>query len=151
MCIRDRNNPPLQISHICKLLNSSRDLIAFRITFGSFKHGYSARFFSIVVSRQPQSYPVKLLFKFLSMRGPREGALFITVDGLPVSRSQFSNQLSPAIQFCGLSPSVYNGHIFRIGAASHAAERLADAQIRLLGQWKSNPFLKYIRTSSLCS
>ena len=146
------DNPPLQISHISKLLSSSSDLIAFKITFGSFKHSYNARPFSIVVSRQPQSCPVELLLKYLAMRGPRPGALFITVDGLPVSRSQFSNMLSSAIQFCGLSPSVYKGHSFQIGAASHAADKgLSDAQIRLLGRWKSNAFLKYIRTPSLCS
>ena len=108
--------------------------------------------FSILVSRQPQSCPVELLAKYLAMRGPRPGALFITVDGAPVSRSHFSNQLSSAIQFCGLSPSVYKGHSFRIGAASHAADKgLSDAQIRLLGRWKSNAFLKYLRTPSLCS
>ena len=86
------------------------------------------------------------------MRGPRPGSLFITVDGAPVSRSHFSNKLSSAIQFCGLSPSVYYGHSFGIGAASHAADmELSDAQIRLLGGWKSNAFLKYLRTPSLCS
>ena len=78
------DNPPLQISHINKLLSPSRDLIAFRITFGSFKHSYNASPFSIVVFRQPQSCPLELLVKYLTMRGPRPGALFITVDGLPV-------------------------------------------------------------------
>ena len=141
------DNPPLQISHISKLLSSSSDLIAFRTTFGSFKHSYNARPFSIVVSRQPQSCPVELLVTYLAMRGPRPGGLFITVDELPVLRSQFSNQLSSAIQFCCLSLSVYKGHSFRIGAASHAADKgLSDAQIRLLGRCKSNAFLKYIRT-----
>ena len=99
-------NPPLQISHVSKLLRFSSDLIALKITFGSFKHSYNARPFSIVVSRQPQSCPVELLVKYLAMRGPQPGALFITVDGLPVSRSQLSNQLSSARQFCGLSPSI---------------------------------------------
>ena len=142
----------LQISHISKLLSSSRDLIAFKITVGNFKHSYNVRPFSILVSRQPQSCPVELLAKYLALRGPRPGALFITVDGAPVSGSYFSNQLSSAIQFCGLSPSVYKGHSFRIGAASHAADKgLSDAQIRLLGRWKSNAFLKYLRTPSLCS
>ena len=81
------DNPPLQISHISKLLSPWRDLIAFRITFGSFKHSYNACPFSVVVSRQPQSCPVDLLVKYLAMPGPQTGALFITVDGLPVSRS----------------------------------------------------------------
>lgn len=33
---------PLQISHVGKLLSSSRDLNAFKITFGNFKHSYNA-------------------------------------------------------------------------------------------------------------
>ena len=41
-------------------------------------------------------------------------------------------------------------HSFRIGAASFAAEQgLSDAQIRVLGCWKSNAFHKYIRVSTL--
>ena len=56
------------------------------------------------------------------------------------------------IKLCVLNPSVYKGHSFRIGAASHAAERgMSDAQIRILGRWKSNAFLKYIRVSSFSS
>ena len=61
------DNPPLQISHLNKLLSPSRDLIAFRITFGSFKHSYNGHLFSIVVSHQPQSCPAELLVKYLAM------------------------------------------------------------------------------------
>ena len=44
------------------------------------------------------------------------------------------------------------GHSFRIGAASFAADKgLSDAQVRALGRWKSNTFLKYIRLPSLSS
>ena len=145
-------NSPIQFSQISKLLNASKELIAFKITFGNFKHSYNERPFSITVSRQPQFCPVEFLAKYLAMRGSRPGPLFITVDGVPVSRSYFSNQLSSAIQFCGLPPSVYKGHSFRIGAASHAADKgLSDAQIRLLGRWKSNAFQKYLRMPSLFS
>ena len=94
----------------------------------------------------------EFLAKYLAMRGSRPGALFITVDGTPVCRSYFANQFSSAIQFCGLSPSVYKGHSFLIGAASHAADKgLSDAQFRLLGRRKSNAFQKYLRMPSLCS
>ena len=69
--------------------------------------------------------------------------MFITVDGLPVSM---------AIQLCGLAPSRYKGHSFRIGTASHAVDRgLSDAQIHALGRWKSNAFQRYIRVPSLVS
>lgn len=71
-------------------------------------------------------------------RGNSTGPLFETLDGSPVSRTQFASQLSLAISPWGLDPSRYKGHIFRIGAASHASDRgLSDAQIRLMGRWTS--------------
>lgn len=143
---------PLHLSQITKIMNPAGFLIAFKLTFGDFKHSYKERPFSIVVSRQTHSCPVELLSKYLAMRGSRPGPIFITVDGLPVSRSTFSNQLATAIQLCGLPPARYKGHSFRIGAASHAAEHgFTDTQIRLLGRWKSNAFQKYIRVPSLSS
>ena len=54
------------------------------------------------------------------------------------------------IQSCSLSPSVYKGHSFQIDAASHSADKgLSDAQIGLLGGWKSNAFQKYLRMFTL--
>ena len=145
-------NPPLNLFQLTKLLNSAGDLIAFKLTFGNFKQNYNERPFSVEVSRQPNSCPVDLLSKYLDMRGTRPGPIFATVDGSPVSRSSFSHRLSMAIQLCGLAPSRYKGHSFRIGAASHAADKgFSDAQIRLLGRWKSNAFQRYIRVPSLCS
>ena len=47
--------------------------------------------------------------KYLALRGSQPGAIFISGEGLPVSRG------------------------------------FSDAQIRMLGRWKSNAFLKYIR------
>ena len=45
----------------------------------------------------------------------------------------FTSYLLAAIIFCGLDPSRYRGHSFRIGATSHAAEPgISDAQIRIL-------------------
>lgn len=40
----------LQLSQITKLLNPARELIAFKLTFGDFKHSYKERPFSLVVS-----------------------------------------------------------------------------------------------------
>ena len=66
------------------------------------------------------------------------GPLFHLADGSPVSRSTFSDKLSMAIKYCGLDPSRYKGHSFRIGAASFAADAgMSDAQIRALGRNKA--------------
>ena len=60
---------------------------------------------------------------------------------IPVHRQYFCGLLTTAIKRCGLNPARYKGHSFRIGAASHATERgMSDAQIRVLGRWKSNAF-----------
>ena len=51
-----------------------------------------------------------------------------------------------AIKDCGLDPSCYNGHSFRIDAADAG---MSDSQIGALGCWKSDAFHKYIRILSL--
>ena len=87
-------NPPLQLHQITKLISPSGELQAFKLTFGDFKHSYNSRPFSVVLSRQPNSTcPVVLLSKYLTLRGLRPGAIFVSEGGLPVSRSVFSSQL----------------------------------------------------------
>lgn len=143
---------PLQLCHLTKLLDSQGTTQAFRITFCNFKHHYNKHPFSLVISRQQVCCPVQLLSAYLSFWGDSPGPLFRALDGSPVARTQFASQLSLAISLCGLDPSRYKGHSFRIGTASHAADRgFSDAQIRLLGRWKSNAFHKYICTPSLSS
>lgn len=84
------------------------------------------------------------------MRGYTEGPLFQTMDGLAVSRTVFTTHLAAVFIQCGLDPTKYKGHSFRIGASSYAAERgFSDTQIRLMGRWKSDAFKKYIRTPNL--
>lgn len=145
-------NPPLQLCQLTRLMSPTGDLMAFKVTFGDFKHSHNAHPISVIVSRQPHSCPVTLLSKYLALRGSSPGPLLMSVDGLPVSRSVFSTQLSRACHLCFFDPSRFKGHSFRIGAASYAADRgLPHAQIRMLGRWKSNASLRYIRISSLRS
>ena len=90
------------------------------------------------------------MLDYLSLRGYKPGPLFMISHGHPVSRTTFTDQLSLALKFCGLNPARYKGHSFRIGAASHAADRgLSDTQIRVLGRWPSNAFHRYIRVPSV--
>ena len=64
----------------------------------------------------------------------------------------FTKALSDALRYCNLDVEGYKSHSFRIGAASWAAAKgMSDAQIRAFSRWKSNAFLRYIRTPSLGS
>lgn len=141
---------PLQVHQLVKLADASQHVVAFKVNFANFKHNYNQRPFSIVIHRQASFCPVELLLGYLTLRGDRPGPLCLNLDNSPVSRSFFTDLLSLSIQSCGLHPTRYKGHSFRIGAASYAADRgMSDAQIRALGRWKSNAFLKYIRIPSL--
>jgi hypothetical protein len=58
----------------------------------------------------------------------------------------------PLFHRCGFDTLKYSGHSFRIGASTFAAEcGFSDTQIRAMGHWRSDAFLKYIRRPSLSS
>jgi hypothetical protein len=141
---------PLQLHQISYVYGSSKHVVGFTLTFLDFKHHYNQRPFTLSLQRQHSCCPIALLLDYLPLRGNQPGAIFITQQGNPVTREVFAARLSEAIKFCGLNPTRYKSHSFRIGAASYAAEKgMSDAQIRTLGRWKSNAFQKYIRVSSL--
>ena len=129
------STPPIRFYQITKLINQAGDFVGFKVTFGDFKHNYNSRPFFIDFRRQPHSCPVDFLANYLALEGSSSGPLFMTVDGLPISRANSSQLFPVAIQLCGLAPSRYKFHSFRIGAASFAADQgFSDTQIRLLGR-----------------
>ena len=149
MTSTNRHGPrPLQIHQVVKLANNSSSIVSLKLTFQDLKHSYNQPLFSIVITRAPTFCPVQLMLDYLTLRGYKPGPVFMTSHGHPVSRITFTDQLPLALKFCGLNPARYKGHSFRIGAASHAADQgLSDAQIRVLGGWRSNAFHRYIRIS----
>ena len=47
----------------------------------------------------------------------------------------------------GIDPSIYSRHSFRRGAATTALDKgLGDATIKMLSRWKSEAYIRYIRT-----
>ena len=100
------------------------EVAGLKITFQDFKHNYNQRPFSLVVNRQDDHCPVQLLPDYLELRGKAQGAIFLTNLGTPVPRVLFADLLCQAIlKCCGLDPTRYKGHSFRIGTASYAADR----------------------------
>ena len=91
--------------------------------------------------------PVAALLDYLALRGKSDGPLFRHEDGSPLVRHQFTSVVQQALSSTGLEGSQFNGHSFRIGAATTAsAAGIPDATIKLLGRWKSHAFEVYIRT-----
>lgn len=72
------------------------------------------------------------------------------MDGNPITRHYFTQQLQAALSFCDLNLQNYHTHSFRIGAASTAAAKgFTELQIQTMGRWNSNAFRKYIRIPTL--
>ena len=96
--------------------------------------------------------PVMNLLAYLNTRtlGARDtlAPLFVTPQGQALSRQYFLQHLRVLLQIAGYNPDLYNGHSFRIGAATTAAQAgVPDHLIKTLGRWKSDCYVRYIRTS----
>ena len=90
--------------------------------------------------------PVKALHSYQSIFKHNFGPLFQFIDGVPVSYSYVSDNLSKAISFIGLNPANYKNHSFRIGSATLAAQLgYSENVIQSLGRWNLNAVRKYIR------
>ena len=92
--------------------------------------------------------PLHNLSIYLNLRGYQPGPLFAFPSLVPISRQFFSKNLSRLISFAGFQGERYKAHSLRIGGASYyAGLGYSDSQIRLLGRWDSNAFVRYIRSS----
>lgn len=99
--------------------------------------------------------PVVALLKYLSIRDTHfkskfqqpSDPLFLTEEGIPLSRNQFLQYLKTVLMSTGLDHSQFTGHSFRIGAATTAAKsRVEDHLIKTLGRWSSDCYQRYIHT-----
>ena len=91
--------------------------------------------------------PVKSLASYLAMRHKGHGPLFVFQDGSYLTRPKLVSALKEALTSIGIDHGQYNGHSFRIGAATTAAQRgIPDSTIQMLGRWQSAAYLRYIQT-----
>ena len=90
--------------------------------------------------------PVKALLSFLSVSGEAPGPLFTWMDGTPLSREGLVRAVRSALESQGVvGTHLFNGHSFRIGAATTAAARgVADSLTQSMSRWKSSAFTTYI-------
>jgi len=140
----------LLLSQAFILKDSTGCIVAIKLSRRNYKHSDPSHTTNIIVYRDKPVYAVTLLLDYLHVRGQTEGPLFRWPDNKTISRSYVNQCLTQALIFSGLDTKFYKTHSFQIGAASWAAAKgLSDTQIRQLGRWKSNAFLRYIRTPTL--
>lgn len=138
-------------SHTIQLENVfiSHDKIAIKLM--SYKH---SKGLPHIISLEKQTdgvpCPHHCLTEYLQVRGRSPGPLFDMGDSQGVPKSLFTQMFKFCVAACNWDTASFHSHSFRIGAATYAAQKgFSDAQIRLMGRWKSNAFRKYIRSPSL--
>ena len=90
--------------------------------------------------------PVAAMAAYLVKRGQRPGPLFQFQDGRFLTRQRMVDYVQEALHTAKVEASSYNGHSFRIGAATTAAAKgLKDSLIKTLGRWESTAYLRYVR------
>ena len=99
----------------------------------------------IYLGRGRSICPLVAIMAYLNLRGPAPGPLFIHQNGLPLTCQQLSAFLSEIMSAAGI-PGTLSGHMFRIGAATSAAQQgIPDHLIKTLGRWSSDAYQLYVR------
>lgn len=139
-------------------------LVKITVHFTKFKHKTTASPAIRVVNATNDKWcPVLLLHKYLQYRGQENRKsrnsrekktlgvpVFLSTKGLPLRSSQVASVLREVLESLGLDHRRYSTHGFRIGGTTEAAKKGAsDTQLRLLGRWRSNAFLSYVRPHSV--
>ena len=116
------------------------------IILHQFKHSKEPHRVGLSSALEEELCPVRTLQQFCVIRGSHPGPLFASPGGCLYTCGSARDDLRSVLSFCGLDTARYKSHSFRIGAASDAALRgFSDAQIRLMGRWRSDAFRQYIR------
>jgi hypothetical protein len=108
----------------------------------------------VLYSNDTDICPVKAMCKYMQIRkhsmASKDEPFFVTNIGLPVNRTFFIECLKQILDRGGVDSTKYNGHSFRIGAATSAAcARMEDHLIKSLGRWSSDCYTRYIQTPQL--
>ena len=105
---------------------------------------------TIVIGRANSNLcPISAMVTYLESRPPfpNPGPLFTFQSGSFLTRGRFTSETRLLLSKGGLDSSEFAGHSFRIGAATTAASaNLPPWLIKVLGQWSSDCFERYIKT-----
>ena len=91
--------------------------------------------------------PVKIVKQYMHrISWHTHSPLFLFSTGKPLTLSHFRRILKKLLKHTGLSPSHFNTHSLRIGAATSAARAgIPTHTIKTLGRWRSRAYRLYIR------
>ncbi len=91
--------------------------------------------------------PVSAILRYAPLQGSTYGPLFLFQDGSTLSRQLLIQEVRLALRHTSYDVSRFNGHSFRIGAATTAASQgFEDSLIQTLGRWRSSAYTTYINT-----
>ncbi|XP_071100692.1 uncharacterized protein [Haliotis cracherodii] len=127
------------------------DCTSFDLTLKSSKTDPFRRGITLSIHAVPTSYcPVRCLQEFIhhrrAMGAAQHDPLFVNEQNIPLTRSFFIQKLKHTLSMTGYDQEKYNGHSFRIGAATSASTaNIPDHLIKTLGRWSSDCYVRYIR------
>ncbi|XP_069103001.1 uncharacterized protein [Argopecten irradians] len=112
-----------------------------------FRQGITIKLFTTGNSICPYQVCCKYLKHRLESHPAASEPLFISEQGQILTRSLFISKFRHVLECIGINSAMYNGHSFRIGAATTAAQvHMEDHMIKTLGRWSSDAYCRYIRT-----
>ena len=89
----------------------------------------------------------KAVVSYLAVQRNNPGPVFTFCDGRMLTRDTFGSELDKILRKLDLKIHHYNTHSFRIGAATSTKQAgISYVQIKSFGRWKSDAYLRYIRT-----
>jgi integrase len=150
MTVRAKQGPShntLQVAD-CTVNFRAPQVSSISITLRSSKHNQARPFHITIPANNTKNCPAVAIHQYLALARPKQGPLFQTQDGNPVTRHYFQSQLHRCLQAANIDTTAYKTHSFRIGAATEAVASLGlpDHEVQRLGRWGSNAFKSYIRT-----
>lgn len=90
--------------------------------------------------------PIQTLKNYMKIRPKIEGPLFCHLNHKSLTRYQISSMLKSTLRFLNINDQDYNTHSFRIGAATSFFMRgKTENEIKAMGRWKSDVYMKYVR------
>ena len=123
---------------------------AIKINFKSYKHSKHDITPLAIYACGTIICPIAAYKRYQHVRPLADGLAFINKDHTPICRQQISDVLDTLLVNIGLVSKDYNTHSFRIGKATDMAKQgYSHAQIAMLGRWRSNAFLKYIKPTTI--